>query len=414
MQYTFKTNIPLDEYTTFVQNHPSTSFMQMPQWATVKDFSWKGNRIGLYQDTTLVCSALVLERTVFLNYKILYIPRGFVIDYTNKDLLQTFVNEIKKYAKKEHALTVKIDPFICFHEDNIQNIKKKKDIPVRQCFTKDNAIIHQNLLDVGFVHAGYKKEVDAYIQPRYTMAIALKDFDGNPYTPDTLKKTFPKNTRNYVGKYHEVRGVSFSHSQNKEDVEKLIALLHSTEQRQNITLRNADYFRHLMESYPNEAVLFFASVNFDQYISFLENDLKEHPNKEEFTNKQITEAKRLKEKYGNEAIAGATIVMLPTCKQGTKVASFLYAGTNTEILPSLKITNGLMFYRLCYCLEHGCDYCDLGGVDGSLEDHLSTFKSKFHPNVLELVGEYDLIIHKPLFKLFNIALSIRKSKQRGS
>ena len=97
--------------------------------------------------------------------------------------------------------------------------------------------------------------------------------------------------------------------------------------------------------------------------------------------------------------------IMPTCKKGIKTASFLYAGTNTKILPSLKITNGLMFYRLCYALEKGCDYCDLGGVDGSLEDHLSTFKSKFNPEVLELVGEYDLVVSKFWFGLFNLAMS---------
>ena len=48
------------------------------------------------------------------------------------------------------------------------------------------------------------------------------------------------------------------------------------------------------------------------------------------------------------------------------------------------------------------------GIDGSLEDHLSTFKSKFNPNVLELVGEFDLIINKFWYKVFNMLLSIRK------
>ena len=100
--------------------------------------------------------------------------------------------------------------------------------------------------------------------------------------------------------------------------------------------------------------------------------------------------------------------MMPTCNTGIKTASFLYAGTNTKIMPSLKITNGLMYYRLCYCLDNGCDYCDLGGVDGSLNDHLSTFKSKFNPEVLELVGEFDLVINKFWFSMFNAAVKTLK------
>ena len=42
-----------------------------------------------------------------------------------------------------------------------------------------------------------------------------------------------------------------------------------------------------------------------------------------------------KEEYGNKPLAGATIVMMPICQNGIKTASFLYAGTNTNILPSL-------------------------------------------------------------------------------
>lgn len=163
-----------------------------------------------------------------------------------------------------------------------------------------------------------------------------------------------------------------------------------------------------MKEFPSNAVLFFAHVDIDKYISFLKQDMIKNENKKEFCEKQMKEALMVKEKYGNRPLAGATIVMMPTCKEGIKVASFLYAGTNTEILPSLKITNGLMYYRLCYCLDNYCDYCDLGGVNGSLEDHLSTFKSKFNPEVLELIGEFDLVVSKFWFKLFNIGMKLLK------
>ena len=163
-----------------------------------------------------------------------------------------------------------------------------------------------------------------------------------------------------------------------------------------------------MENYPDDAVLFFANVDIDKYIDFLNRDMKENPEKEKFNKNQIIEASKIKEKYGSNPLAGASIVMMPTNEKGNKIAVFLYAGTNTEILPSLKITNGLMFYRLCYCLDKGYDYCDLGGVDGSLEDHLSTFKSKFNPQVLELVGEYDLIISKFYFNMFKSGMKIHR------
>ena len=406
MKYEFKTNIDKEEYDLFVKNYPGTSFMQTSSWANVKN-AWDNSLVGMYENEKLVATALILKRNLFLGKKLFYIPRGFVIDYKNKALLKEFVTNLKKYAKKDGAIDIKIDPFICFNEDNIQNITKNKGIKVNKSFSEDTEEINNNLKELGFIHGGFKKEVNAYIQPRYTMVISLKDENNNFYDKETLRRTFPKNTRNYIGTYQEQRGVSFSYSKNKEDVKDLISVLKCTEKRQHIALRNENYFKKLMENF-NEATLFFARVDIDKYIEFLQKDMIDNPNKKEFNEKQINEALKVKEKYGNKPLAGATIVMMPTCKNGTKIASFLYAGTNTEILPTLKITNGLMFYRLCYALDNGIDYCDLGGIDGSLRDHLATFKSKFNPNVLELVGEYDLIINKPMYKLFNTLMKIRK------
>lgn len=407
MKYVFKDNIKKEDYDNFVKKFPSTTFMQTSSWSLVKT-AWESSFVGMYDNEKLVCAAMILKRKLFLNKKLFYIPRGFVIDYKDKKLLESFTENLRDYAKKNGGIDIKIDPFICFSEDNIQNIRKNKGIEVRKSFIKDTKEIVSNLEKVGFVHGGYKREVNAYIQPRYTMVISLKDKDENLYEKEALRRTFPKNTRNYIGTYQEERGVEFSYSKNKDDVKYLISVLKETEKRQHISLRSENYFKNLMDSFPDNAVLFFAHVNIDKYIKFLEKDMKEHENKKEFCLNQIEEAKKVKEKYGNKPLAGATIVMMPTCNNGIKTASFLYAGTNTNILPSLKITNGLMFYRLCYCLDNGCDYCDLGGVDGSLEDHLSTFKSKFNPNVLELVGEYDLVISKVWYGLFNLGLKTLK------
>lgn len=407
MALEFKTNINKDEFDKFVKTFPSTSFMQTSSWASVKS-AWEHDLVGMYENNKLVCAALILKRNLFLGKKLFYIPRGLVIDYKNKELLSAFVSNLKKYAKANGAIDIKIDPFICFNEDNIQNIKKNKGIEVRKSFTKDTEEIVNNLKSLGFVHGGYKKEVNAYIQPRYTMVISLKDNNDKLLDKETLRRSFPKNTRNYIGTYQIDRGVEFSYSKNIEDVKYLVDMLHCTEARQHIALRSEKYFKKVMESFKDNAVLFFARVDIDKYIEFLKKDMKENENKKEFNEKQMKEAQEIKKEYGSKPLAGATIVMMPTCNSGIKTASFLYAGTNTKILPSLKITNGLMFYRLCYCLDNGLDYCDLGGIDGSLEDHLATFKSKFNPNVLELVGEYDLVINKPLNNLFNTLMKIRK------
>ena len=123
MKYQFKTGIDSKEYDKFVRNFPSTSFMQTPAWSLVKT-AWDNDYVGLYSDKKLVCGVMILKRNLFLGKKLFYIPRGFVTSYDNDEALKIFVKELKNYAKKNGAIDIKIDPFICFSEDNIQNIEK--------------------------------------------------------------------------------------------------------------------------------------------------------------------------------------------------------------------------------------------------------------------------------------------------
>lgn len=407
MNYIFKSNISEKDYDKFVKSFPSSSFMQTSNWAKVKD-NWEHDFVGMYNGEKLVCAAMILKRNLILNKKLFYIPRGFLINYDDEKLLKEFVSNIKSYSKKNGAIVVKTDPFVCFQQENVQNIKKNKNVDSRKDFTVGADKIDKSLRLLGFKHGGYKKEVNAYFQPRYTMVIPLKDMNGKTYDKVKLRRTFPKNTRNYIGDYHKERGVEFSYSTDIKDVKELVRILNYTSERQHVSLRNEDYFIKMMESFPKDTVLFFAKVDINKYIDFIKKDMETNIDKIEFCEKQLLEAEALKKEYGDIITAGASIVMLPPCKNGIKVASFLYAGTDVKVLPSLKITNGLMYYRLCYCLDKVYDYCDLGGIDGNLEDHLSIFKSKFNPEVLELIGEYDLIINKFLFYSFTFLIKILK------
>ena len=408
MKYTFKTDIDAREFDAFVESFPSTSFMQLSCWAKVKS-TWDHVLAGMVDENDqLVCSAMILKRKLFLNWKLYYIPRGFVIDYSNEELLHAFVTELRRAAKKDGAIDIKVDPFTCFSEESTQKVLDGKDVDTIRLFTQDTERITSALIKEGFTHGGYKKEIGAYIQPRFTMAIPLVDREMKPLDKEVLRRSFPKNTRNYIGEYQRKRGVEFYYSQNSDDVKDLVKVLSCTEERQNIVLRNEAYFKGIMEAYPQHARLYFAKINISRYLDFLEEDAQKDAKRREISEKRKQEALEVREKYGEEPLVGATIVLLPTATSGIRVASFLYAGTNTDILPSLKITNGLMYYRLCTCMDYGATVCDLGGVEGTLDDSLTTFKSKFNPNVLELVGEYDLFLNKPMYDAFEWALKVYK------
>lgn len=99
MKYELKTELSHEEYEQFTKKADVLSFMQEYQWANVKD-GWKHFHCGLYRDQELVATALVLLRNLPLGIKLMYIPRGMLIDYEDKELLQVLTKHLKELAKR--------------------------------------------------------------------------------------------------------------------------------------------------------------------------------------------------------------------------------------------------------------------------------------------------------------------------
>ena len=103
----------------------------------------------------------------------------------------------------------------------------------------------------------------------------------------------------------------------------------------------------------------------------------------------------------------AAFVIMPTNQSGIRISEYLYAG-NQLLANKLQVSLGLVFEICKYSIEQNCSYCNLGGVDGNLNDHLSIFKSTFNPIVMEFAGEYDLPIKKYLYYPIEIFLPVLK------
>ena len=66
-------------------------------------------------------------------------------------------------------------------------------------------------------------------------------------------------------------------------------------------------------------------------------------------------------------------------------------------------------------MKNKCHYCNLGGIDGNLNDHLSNFKEKYDSRVMLFSGEYDLPISKiyyPIKFMYPLLLKLYKKIKR--
>ena len=87
----------------FVVQHRHGSLLQMTNWATLKGrFGWSSRRVWLRQGDRLVAGAQILFRTVAMGIiKVAYIPHGPLVDWSDKEQVETLFNQID-FAMYEH------------------------------------------------------------------------------------------------------------------------------------------------------------------------------------------------------------------------------------------------------------------------------------------------------------------------
>ncbi|MGL4695016.1 aminoacyltransferase [Enterococcus larvae] len=399
--YEFKIGIDPVEHDRFVAQHPLCNLLQSSSWAKVKD-NWGSEIVGVYQEGELVASSLVLLRPLPAGFKLLYTPRGPIMDYTNKELVQFFMDQLKQFGKKKRAVFAKMDPTVIY-----KNILMDRE----EEMNNEAQVIIDNMTASGAKYQGLTMEMSATIQPRFQANIYKEDF-----SEDKLSKSTKK-----MLKQAQKKGVTVRQG-NKELVPEFAEMIKLTTERQQISLRNADYFEKLMTVYPDQSFIMLAEVdlkaryeetqarhekNKQDLANLKENQVKKRHNLEELEFSLTRELAELEESMGHSGdtavVAGALAITFGTTSE------ILYAGMDDRYkryMPAYLT----WFEAINECFNRGCESCNMGGLEGSLNDGLIKFKSNFNPKINEFVGEFDLPVNNLMFKLSEYAYKLKKGK----
>lgn len=397
--YKFTSKLNKKEYDIFVANYSMSSFMQEYNWANIKD-NWGHFHCGLYKDNKLIGVCLILVKKIIKHINMFYIPRGYLMDFTNFDDLKEMTINIKKLAKKHNAYMVKLDPNFCISEESFKNEE------IEYNYSKNYKLKNKNLIKLGYKNTGVHKEFTKNLQPQYNVFAPICNKESNILTEDEILKTYKSKFKYYLGKFHEKRGVSFEITNKEEDLDKFIKLLRDTEKKQNINLRSKEYFIKILNNFKDNAFIFFGNIDLNKYLDFL----NENNGKPE----EIDEVKKLIKENGNTLTLSTGLLLLPSNKKGIRTSEYLYAG-NSNLLNKLNISAGLVFEMIKFSMNNGCHYCNLGGIDGNLNDHLTIFKQKFNGRIMIFSGEYDLptsFIYYPIKLFYPILLKIYRKIKR--
>ncbi len=397
------------EYSNYVKKTKNSNFFQSPEWALFKSKGeWDMDLIGMYNGKELVGATSLLSRKVpILKKKMYYAPRGFITDYTNFDTLQEITNELKKFLKQNNGLFLKINPYIEYQK------RDKDGNPIGEKNDKLISFLKKN----GYHHYGFYINVDEKkdLEPRWVSSLNLEG-----KTVEEIVNDFRKTARWRLNK-SEKNCITLKDA-TKEDIKIFKKIMVHTSERRDFEDRPLEYYESMYEELKKKKMIrvLLAEINFAELrdnskeeISRLKTrieEIKNNPKKQgqvnEF-NKQIEAAEKkvqeldgFIEKYGNKQTISAGLYIA----YGDQII-YLFGGSYKEFMEFG--AQYLMQYEMIkYAKENNYKQLNFYGIDGNFDEKspgygLFDFKRGLGADVVELIGEFDLVENKALYKMYN-------------
>lgn len=401
--FTFKDNLTREEFNSLALTGKSAvkaHFLGSYEWGEV---SARRNRTpiytGVYEDGRLVATALVLKRALVAGFSYFYIPRGFTMDYSDRELLEFVTDGIRSLGKKHRALYFRIDPDIKLHT---------VDIDGNVVEGESNEQLVSYLEKLGYkrkpLNYGFENE-----QPRFTFRIPLAG------SIEEIESRYSRTTKTRIRQSHEA-GVTVIEG-GSADIPEFVRLMTMTEKRQGFFSHDPEFFQYFYDIMASSGLarLYFGKVNVPEIIAKLESDREavkaELAELEGKTGKKA--AGKIKEAEKKlTAVEKQLEGLADKPKEEVIVSTYLdaqYADKTWALYAANDMDYGKFFANYAVyqkqiqdAHDEGREVFDVFGTVGRPEEAGSTaglyeFKKKWGGELTEFIGEFDFILNKPVF-----------------
>lgn len=394
--------ILLDElkFDAFAINHPNYNFYQSSNYGKfMSKHGYNSYYLGLSDDVGNIKAAtlIIVKNDKSEKRKMGYAPRGFLIDWSDSELVREFTTKIKEFLAKRSFTYLKVDPMIVYKEYNSDGSLKYSN--------SDDFV--KKMQSLGYTHMGYNNGMEAS-KPRWNSIIKL---DPNIIT---LYNSLSKEARNKIKKAAG-NGFKVYKGSNTD-----ISLFYNVLNRKNPPL---EYYMDLYQFFNvnNGFEIYFVKLEPVSYVNSSKKMYEEeeqrnsnlnmqmqdfnNPNKDAIINeklksdemlatykKNMLEAINLFQKYPS----GIIIAALAVIKYGKKVTFFVGASDEDH---KNDYPDYLLRWQLAeYFSRGGYESIDYNGMMGmSNTDYDTTLKKELTNSVVEYVGEFDLVINKKTY-----------------
>ena len=384
------------EFDQFALNHPLGSFQQTSFWGRfMEGDKFHAYYVGGFIKEHIVGACLLLsyERKKD-KIRIFYSPRGFLIDYKNEELLKEFTEEVKKFIIEKHGVFLKIDPYILVRDrDNEGNIIEGG--------------VYNDFVEVNLTNANFIK-VNDRIQPKWLSRINLKDKNiddiFNNFSPKA-RQTVRRNER--LG--FKARDFDF------KDIDKFMDIINDESKRYLTVMPTKTFYEELKQSFDGNIQLKEVYFKSDEVISNIDkmiidvNKEKEirinnyHSSKmtaEYFIDKELEDEKEIKR-------LNSLKEYFSKCSDDVSMGIYMFITIGNEVVAlnggivdeynKLDASYTLHYEMIKYAINNGYKYYNLYEIGNITDDNNKlknsyNYKKNFGGEVVELVGEYDLVI----------------------
>ncbi len=406
--------ITKEEFDNFAENYENKNFYQTGSYGALMDrHSFDDYYLAMKDESgNYKAATLILIKKELLGYKWGYCPRGYLIDFNDFNLLETFTKLLTQFLNKRNFMFVKIDPYIIYKSRD----KKGNVIP-----GIDNSKIVNELIHIGYEHTGFNLNFEN-LKPRWNAVTTTN-------STEDLFSRFSKEIRNKIRKADKM-GIEILEG-DASSVKQFYSLVDKKHSRK------LNYYLDMMEILGKKDMikLYFAKLDTAKYIeksktlfeveekrnNEINQELEENINSNNTTNiikrkmasdillnnckQNVINATNLYKEYPSGVIVGASAII-----KYNKEIFFLIDGYKQEFkryCPNHYLKYQIMdFYR-----KEGYTRMHLNGISGDFNKSsafygLTRFKLGFASEIEEYIGEFTLIINKGKYKSYQNASKI--------
>lgn len=406
--------ITKEEFDNFAENYEIKNFYQTGSYGALMDrHSFDDYYLAMKDESgNYKAATLILIKKELLGYKWGYCPRGYLIDFNDFNLLETFTKLLTQFLNKRNFMFVKIDPYIIYKSRD----KKGNVIP-----GVNNSKIVDELIHIGYEHTGFNLNFEN-LKPRWNAVTTTN-------STENLFSRFNKEIRNKIRKADKM-GIEILEG-DASSVKQFYSLVDKKHSRK------LNYYLDMMEILGKKDMikLYFAKLDTAKYIEKSKTLFEAEEKRNNEINQELEE--NINSNNTNNIIKRkmASDILLNNCKQNVINATNLYkeypSGVIVGASAIIKYNKEIFFlidgYKQefkRYCPNHYLKYqimdfyrkegytrMHLNGISGDFNKSsafygLTRFKLGFAAEIEEYIGEFTLVINKGKYKSYQNASKI--------